>query len=381
MSLRRCCLIGLVVLPWLLLASCERAPKRLVIGVAMSEPNHQAIELAARDINAQGGVRGARVELTGLEWKFLDVPEASEILKWAERFAETEDLVAVIGCSDSASTLSAAAFFNQRRIPQVVTIATSPAITKIGPWTYRLCLSDTRQGPALARYAVQQWGKKKIATFYVNDDYGRGVAQLFEEEVRRLGGTVVSSIMHRNNLQPDDQDLIRSTVERLTADGQPDLYAIFQREDAARWTIETIRSAGSRAEILGGDTLGVVGFMSDQPEAVEGIRFSQFFAPDQDNPTIMGFVRRYQEVAGDAPGYAQAFAYDAVRLVAQAAREAGLSRDDVKSYLDRIIREKRVIDGVGGRYSIGPDHDGRRDLFVAEVHDGGWRLKERLPVE
>ncbi len=364
-----------------LLAGCSRHPDKVVIGVALSIQNHEAVKLAADEINRSGGIRGVPLELAGMDWTVRDIAQASEILQWADRFANTPNLIAVIGHSDSASTLSGAAFYNQHRIPQIVTIATSPAITNVGNWTYRLCLSDAKQGPALARYAVEKWGKKRIATFYVNDDYGRGVTQMFEQEVRRLGGSIVSSVMHRNLLQPEDQRLIRSTVERLNSEGQPELYALFQREEAANWTIEEIRRSGSKAEILGGDTLGTVEFLKGPPLEAQGIRFSQFFVPDTSSPRAAKFVADYKRLAGDEPGYGQAFAYDAVYLLAEAVREAGFSRDDVKSYLDQLIEEKRQVGGVGGTYTLGPDHDGRRDLYIAEVRDGGYKVLTRLPVD
>jgi branched-chain amino acid transport system substrate-binding protein len=363
------------------LYGCQSKPEKAVIGIALSVHNHQAIELAARNINEAGGIDGVPLELVGLEWKFRETVHPSEILEWAERFAAADDLIAVIGHSDSASTLSAAAFYNKHKIPQIVTIATSPAITRVGDWTYRLCLSDAKQGPALARYALDQWGKKRVATFYVNDDYGRGVAQQFEEEVLRQGGTIVTSVMHRNLLKPDDQQLIRYTVERLEKESPPDLYVLFQREEAARWTIETIRGTGSRAGILGGDTLGAPEFIQGYPEAAEGIRFSQFFVPDPASPRASAFVADYRALTGETPGYGQAFAYDAVFLLAEAARSSGYSREGVKSYLDNLISERRIIHGVGGHYTIGADHDGRRDLYIAEARGGGWEVLARLPVD
>jgi branched-chain amino acid transport system substrate-binding protein len=363
------------------LQGCQSKPKRAVIGIALSVHNHDAVELAARDVNAAGGIDGVPLELVGLEWKFREAVHPTEILEWAERFAATDDLIAVVGHSDSASTLSAAAFYNKQKIPQIVTIATSPAITRVGNWTYRLCLSDAKQGPALARYAHEQWGKQRIATFYVNDDYGRGVAQQFEEEFRRLGGSILTSVMHRNTLKPDDQQLIEYTIERLENENAPDLYVLFQREDAARWTIETIRKTGTRADILGGDTLGAPEFIQGYPEAVEGIRFSQFFVPDPSRPRTSSFVREYQALTGEAPGYGQAFAYDAVFLLAEAARESGFTREGVKSYLDGLIAERRTVDGVGGPFTIGADHDGRRDLYIAEARGGGWEVLARLPVD
>jgi branched-chain amino acid transport system substrate-binding protein len=360
---------------------CSTRPEKIVIGVALAEQNHPAVTMAIREINAAGGIRGVPVEAAGLEWKFRDLAAPAEILRWAEGFAQNSDLVAVIGHSDSSATLSAAAVYNQQQVPQIITIATSPILTKIGPWTYRLCLSDARQGPALARYAVTQWKKERIAVFYVNDDYGRGVAQQFEEEVRRLRGAVVSSVMHRNLLLDDDKRLIRSTLERLIGENRPQLFALFQRPDAARWTIGTIRSIDPSADILGGDSLGASDFVQEDAELMEGIRVSQFFLPDPKNPRTMKFVQDYRQFAGVDPGYGQAFAYDAVYLIRDAVLGAGFDRQDIKSYLDRLIQDGTVVDGVGGAYRLGPDHDGRRALFLTEAHAGSYRFLAGLPVE
>jgi len=141
----------------------------------------------------------------GLDWDgsvYSSGP--ATLLDWTERFNQTKNLVAIIGRSDSASTLSAAASYNRAGIPQLVTIATNPAITNIGVWTYRLCLSNTAQGPALAEYVVKDWKKRRIAIVFVNDDYGRRLAQLFEKRVRELGAEIVGSVMHRDVLDLDD---------------------------------------------------------------------------------------------------------------------------------------------------------------------------------
>jgi len=350
------------------------------VGIALSPSTHPGVELAAAEINAAGGVRGLPVELKGLEWR-TNAFQPAAILDWAERFAATPDLVAVVGHSDSASTLSAAAVYNQRGLPQLVTIATHPAITNIGEWTYRLCVSDSRQGPALADYAVGQWGKKRIAVFYVNDDYGRGLARLFEQRVGELGGTIAASVLHRNILGPDDRELIRAALARLTAEGEPDLFALFQRVGAADWTVEAIREAGFAAPILGGDNLGRAAFLEGDPGLKNGIRTSQFFFPEPGDPRTQGFMESYQRLAGEPPDYGSAFAYDALYLLRDAVLSGGPSRRGVKAYLDRLIADKTVVEGVAGSYSLGADHDARRAFQVVEIRDGRFVFRAVLAAE
>jgi branched-chain amino acid transport system substrate-binding protein len=369
-------MLALFVLP----AACIRKPRRVVLGIALSASYHPAVELAVKEINSSGGVGGVPIELMGLDWKVVNEFNAPEILKRAGQFAEEGDLIAVIGHSDSSSTLSAASFYNQQKIPQIVTIATNPAITNIGDWTYRLCLSDAAQGPALAEYAVKDWNKRRIAVFFVNDDYGRGLAQLFEKRVRELGGEIVASVMHRNILADDDKDLIHAALKSLKQNQEPDLIVLFQRIAVAEWMLKTIHEEHLNSSILGGDSLGPLDLAKAKPELMEGVRVSQFFLPRSEDALATSFVKNFREFTGKDPDYGHAFAYDAVYLLRDAALHGGASREGVKSYLDKLIREKTQGAGVAGNYILGSDHDARRELYIVEAHNGAHTLLKTLRV-
>lgn len=359
---------------------CHSRPRAIAVGIALTQTNHSAVRLAAQEINAQGGIGGVPLELVGMDWHVVDNFDSMEVLKWSNRFADTKNVVAVIGHSDSASTLSAAAIYNQKKIPQIATIATNPAITNIGSWTYRLCISDAAQGPALAEYAVKDWGKKRAATFYVNDDYGRGLAQLFEKRVRELGAEVIASTMHRNVLGADDKELIRSVLLGLKKTREPDLIALFQRSGAAHWTMQTVRDLGLRSDFLGGDNLSVPSFIQPESGLAEGMRISQFFFPHPDQARPLEFIQKYRQFAGEEPDYGGAFAYDAVYLLRDAIQQGGYTREGVKSYLDRLIREKTVVHGAGGDYRLGADHDARREINIVKVHAGKQEFLKAVSV-
>lgn len=349
---------------------CDRRPERVIFGVGMTADTHMAVKLAAEEINAAGGIRGARLELTGLDWGGQqDTFDPDPVLKLAQRFVNTDDLIAVIGHSDSASTLSAAALYNKYRVPQIVTIATNPAITNIGTWTYRLCLSDAAQGPALAEYAINDWKKRRIAIFYVNDDYGRGLAQLFEQRARALGAEIVATVMHRNVLTDDDKQVIRSTLARLKGERAPDVFALFQRLGAAEWTATTLRDAGFDADILGGDNLAQGAFARMDRAVTSRARVSQFLWLDAKTPRAAAFAERFRRRAGTDPNYGQAFGYDAVYLLRDAVLHGGFTRDGVKAYLDRLIADSTPIHGVAGTFIFGPDHDARRALYIADIRN------------
>lgn len=364
----------------LTIGACDSRPPRVVIGIGMAQNIHPAAVLAVQEINATGGAAGVPLELDGLDNAGLgDRFDPVTTLKLANRFAERDDLVAVIGHSDSTSTLSAASVYNAHAIPQIVTIATNPAITGIGPWTYRMCLSDAAQGPALADYAVRQWGKRRIAVIFVNDDYGIGLAERFEARARELGAQIVASVLHRNLLQPDDEAMIRAALTRLAQGEPPDLIALFQRVRAARTTMRAIAEAGLQVDVLGGDNLAQQS-MAEAPELLPVVRVSQFFAADDYDARAGSFVRAYQSFTGRRPDYSQAFAYDAVYLLRDAIASGGYSRAGVKAYLDGLIRRQTAVRGAGGMFTFGADHDARRPLYVAEIRDKRFVIVSSVPV-
>lgn len=378
--MRRAIAAGVAVTMLLAAAGCHPRPGRVVIGIGLASNSYPGVMLAVNEINAAGGINGVRLEVEGLYWKAIDDPyNPVDTLARANRFAQNQDLLAVIGHSDSVSTLSAASSYNANGVPQIVTIATNPAITGIGPWTYRMCLSDAAQGPALAEYAVNDWKKRRIAIFFVNDDYGSGLAQRFERRARDLGATIVGTFPHRNTLTEDDDEAIRMALTRLKEREAPDLIALFQRIGAAQHTLRAMREIGLQADVLGSDNLAQYQ-LTDPPELAQGVRVSQFFSEDSANPRATRFARAFQDVTGKKPDYSHAFAYDAVYLLRDAIAGGGYSRAGVKAYLDRLIADQTQIDGAGGPFRFGADHDARRSLFVAEVRGGQFYVIQALPV-
>ena len=70
----------------------------------------------------------------------------------------------------------------------------------------------------------------------------------------------------------------------------------------------------------------------------------------------------------------------AVYLVRDAILHGGYSREGVKVYLDRLIRERIPFQGVAGSFTLGPDHDARRSFYIAEIRAGRFQVIKALPV-
>jgi ABC-type branched-subunit amino acid transport system substrate-binding protein len=181
-------------------------------------------------------------------------------------------------------------------------------------------------------------------------------------------------------LTGDDKEMIDATLENLKKSEAPDLFVLFQRMAAADWTIDAVRRAGFKSDILGGDNLGQIRFLGMTPENKEGIRVSEFYFPPTDDSVAMKFASSVRQTTGLEADYGLAFAYDAVYLVRDAVAKYGFSRDAVKKYLDELIAKRTVIRGAGGQYLLAPDHDARRTMYIVEARGGRYeQLKALTP--
>ena len=188
--------LGALLLAAALLGGCQRSAGDVVrIGVAGSFsdpiglPMRQAAELAAAEINANGGVNGKRLELV-LRDDYSDPDSA--VFVAGDLYSS--DVSAVVGHLFSGMTLAAAPVYNGGTTP-VVAISpssSSPEVSGAGDYTFRICPSDLAHGTVLAHWVRDRLHFRHGAVLYLNDEYGRGIRQTFVTEFTRLGGELTA---------------------------------------------------------------------------------------------------------------------------------------------------------------------------------------------
>ena len=77
--------------------------------------------------------------------------------------------------------------------------ATSPGLSKVADagTFWRTAPSDAKGGQVLAKLALDR-GISSIAVTYTNNDYGKGLAEVFEGAFAKGGGTITASAAHED---------------------------------------------------------------------------------------------------------------------------------------------------------------------------------------
>jgi ABC-type branched-subunit amino acid transport system substrate-binding protein len=108
----------------------------------------------------------------------------------ARALVDVENAVAIVGALSSGVTVAVA---NAVTVPNGVLMisgaSTAPSITVLedNDFLFRTTPSDASQGVVLARLAQEQ-GHEKVGIMYINNAYGEGLANQFEESFTALGG-------------------------------------------------------------------------------------------------------------------------------------------------------------------------------------------------
>jgi branched-chain amino acid transport system substrate-binding protein len=152
------------------------------------------INVAVEEVNAAGGVLGGKLEIVvGDDQTTPHVGVAA-----AKKLIEVDRVSGIIGSLSSGVTIPIAqSVTSVAGVPQISTASTSPVITtlKDDDFLFRTVPTDAVQGVALAQL-VREKKVKDVAIVFVNNDYGRGLAQSFSDAFQKIGGKVTASVSY-----------------------------------------------------------------------------------------------------------------------------------------------------------------------------------------
>lgn len=153
-------------------------------------------DLAASDINSQGGIRGS--PLTMVHQDDATDPTTGASVAQAEITAGVQAIVGSL-----ASSVSQAVFAKvvPAGIIEISPASTSPYFTTADTTDqfWRTVASDALQGQAAAYYAYQFAGYRKMSVMFIDNAYGQGLSSVFIQAFKARGGTIYRSVAFEAN--------------------------------------------------------------------------------------------------------------------------------------------------------------------------------------
>jgi branched-chain amino acid transport system substrate-binding protein len=322
-----------------LLAGCSSGGDSYTIGAAgpwkegYGVMSRRGIDLAVDEINRAGGINGTPLKVIARD----DEASGARATEIAQEFVANPSVLGVVGHVNSGAMLAAATIYDGQ-LSAVATTASSPDLSGVSKWTFRVISSDSLNGVILARFASRIGGTseqlKNASILYENDAYGRGLADAFRKAFR---GTIIS-------FDPISEDVSAEPFVSFFKLRQPGIVFVAGREKSALAILREAKRQGFNAVFIGGD--GWQSIVTDTA-ASEGAYVGTSFNAEDPSPDVQRFVKAFEAKYSTRPDAFAALAYDATKLLAEALAKKGRDRRGVRDYL-ASLNSANPFDGVTG---------------------------------
>jgi branched-chain amino acid transport system substrate-binding protein len=323
-------------------------------------------QFAIDEINDAGGLLGRTVKLQVED----DACDPKTAVAAANKLVAA-GIVASVGGYCSGATLPTLPVFGKRNIPMVIPAANSNELVA-QKLKHVFLINGTGNQQAQAGIAwMTKRGAKRIALLHDNTSYSKDIAVVTE---RKLQGSGDAKVAILEAVNPGESDYSPTVTAVLAA--KPDFIYWTGYYQEGGLLVRQFRQAGytgpimvadgavdaSLAKIAGGTTAeGVYATMTQTPATIQG-------AED--------WIARYEKKFGAKPGPYSTQSYDAVRVVAEAIRNAKATDGD------KLIAALEAIDGLklfSGPLKFTPEHTLSAGGFVIlVVRNGDFVLEDPL---
>lgn len=235
----------------------------------------------------------------------------------ADKLINTDNASVVVGAGASRNSFAIVDSLAQSGVVQISPASTSPDFTDYedNGYFFRTVPSDALQGIVLSEIAEDE-GYETVNVLALNDDYGQGIAEVFEENFTEAGGTVDENIAY----DPMGTSF-QSEVEQVSS-GEPDAVMVASFPDTGSIIMQQASEQGLVGEVPFLFTDGLADPELPESSGVD-LEGEMGTRPATEGPGTEDFTEAYQEEFDSSPGTFSSNAYDAVMLAALAASAAG----------------------------------------------------------
>ena len=371
--------LALLALVWLQASAHAAEPIRIgaifsVTGPAsfLGEPERNTAKMLEEDFNKAGGLLGRKVEVTVYD----DESDATKAVTAVDRLIKRDRVVAVIGPSTSGSTLAIVPKVEEAKLPLISCAAAKKIVEPVKRWVFK-----TPQSDALAVRKIYQHAKKaglgKIAVLTASDAFGAAGREELKDVAAQVGMTIVADEV----FGPKDTDMtaqltrIKGTAAQAIVvwGTNPGPAVIARNRVQLKIGLPLYMSHG----VASPKFIELAG-----PENAEGILLpagrliaeGQVPAGHPQKAILANYIKEYESRFKQPTSTFGGYAWDAIMLVAQAAKRA---KSAEPAAVRDALEATRGFWGTTGEYNFSAeDHNGlTEEAFVmVRITKGDWEL-------
>jgi branched-chain amino acid transport system substrate-binding protein len=291
--------------------------------------------LAAKEINAAGGVLGRKLEIESGDSQCVPAEGVSA----TKRMIDFDNLPVIIGDICSSVTLAMQPLAEEAKVLLLNAASSNPTITyKAGVggfrWTFRNYPTDEARAAIVLQYAVKQRGLKNFAVLSVDSDYGRGAIAFTKKYLPRYPEAKILSEDYYKESETDFRPVLskirNSGAQAIIMYGQADTTPIIARQ------MLELGLAG-KVVLVGNGEFNTQSTIAAAPSVMNGAVEAAAWLPEWTSPQSRKFVEDYKKAYGEVPNNHAYTHWETVHLLAAAIKQANsLKPEDIRNALAKI---------------------------------------------
>lgn len=324
------------------------------------------IDMAIDAINKSGGLLGKQVRVMVED----DQGKPEEAQTVVTKLITKDQVIAVLGEVASSRTMAAAPVAQQNGIPLISPSSTNPKVTQTGDYIFRVCFIDPFQGLVMAKFATNTLKVKNVAVLRdIKNDYSVGLADVFIENFKSMGGNVVSNESYSEGDTDFSAQLTSIKAKNPQAVFLPGYYT------EVGLVVRQAKKLGLTVPFMGGDGWDSPRLIEIGGDALNGSYYSNHFSVSDPSPAIQKFVSDYKARYGETPDALAGLGFDAASILFDAIKRAN-STDGAK--VRDAIAQTKDFPGVTGKITLDKDRNAVKPAVVLQVKEGKLNYVETI---
>ncbi|MEO9162176.1 MAG: ABC transporter substrate-binding protein [Casimicrobiaceae bacterium] len=327
------------------------------------------LELAAKEINAGGGVLGRPLQL------IYEDSEANPAVatQKAEKLFQVDKVDFLTGTVNSGATLAVGqvAERNDRLMATTVSFADSITGDKCSPNVYRVNAKAGQQSAALAAWLVET--KPKARVFFLGPDYemGRSTVAAFKSAAEEKGATTVGEVF-----APLGNKDYSPFFGQIRAAHPDVLYTSVAGND----TVRLFSQLDEFGLLKGLQVVGASGTVTSQnmgaiQKAAEGFVTGVGYSPQIDTPENKKFVTAFEGAYKALPDLYGADSYGVLYFY-KAAVEKAHATDTAK--VRAAMADLEWMTPQGKKTMRAGDHQAIQDMYAVKLTGGEFKIINKI---
>lgn len=345
-------------------STCAKQPEEVKIGalLALTGPaaewgqnEYQGLQIAVEEMNATIPQNEPKFRIV-LEDSKSDPKEA--VTAFNKMLAvDNPNVVLTI---QSGVGMAVAPIANQNK-KILICSAAAPDLIKVGDYIFRCFPTSNQLAEALTSNATEKLGIREIYIFYINNDYGRSMRDVFVPRFSALGGKIVGEDTYEEKQMDFRAQIAKILAKRPRAifvPGSGTALGLFLKQlKENRYTGKILTTL----EVSYNDVLKAAG------EAANAVIYADMpLDPHSQEPEMQKFVNTFRQKFGKEPILDALIGYDVGRMIVDVIKKVGNDPEKIRGELLNV----RDFEGLLGNLKMSPSREIEYSLILKTITEG-----------